>query len=54
MVWGIDEGWASNPFDFFGGPRTRVRDGTHTVTYRIAARYQELFGVSPGAMVARR
>jgi hypothetical protein len=47
MVWGIDEGWASNPFDFFGGPRVRVPDGTYTVTYRIAARYQELFGVSP-------
>ncbi len=48
MVWGLDEGWASNPFDFFGGPRMRVPDGTYTVTYRIAARYQELFGVSPG------
>jgi Lysyl oxidase len=47
MVWGLDEGWASNPFDFFGGPRMRVPDGTYTVTYRIAARYQELFGVSP-------
>jgi hypothetical protein len=47
MVWGIDEGWAMSPFDFFG-PRISVPDGTYTVTYMIAKRYRDLFGVAPG------
>jgi hypothetical protein len=45
MVWGIDEGWAISPFDFFGGPRANLSDGTYTVTYTIRGRYRRLFGI---------
>lgn len=46
VVWGIDEGWAVNPFAY-GGAAIDVPDGTYKVTVRIAARYVELFGVAP-------
>lgn len=45
-VWGIDEGWAVNPF-VYGGATIDIPDGTYKVIVRIAPRYAELFDVAP-------
>jgi hypothetical protein len=47
MVWGIQKGWAVDPFDGFFDPGEVVKlpVGTYHATMRIANRYQQLFGI---------
>ncbi len=45
-VWGIDEGWASNAFGYYGGGTFKGPDGHYTATVSITPEYQNLFGVS--------
>lgn len=44
MVWGIDQGWATNIFEF-GGMRFNGPDGRYTLTAWITRDYADAFGV---------
>lgn len=45
-VWGIDEGWAVNPFGY-GNNFLEMGRGRYTITTAIAPTYVELLGVAP-------
>ena len=47
MVWGIDSGWATHAFGSeFEAPMVRLRrEGTFTITVRIARRYVDLLAI---------
>lgn len=46
MVWGIDDGWAVNPFNSGGVVVINGPDGRYTVTLSVAERYRRVFGIS--------
>ena len=43
FVWGIDRGWAVNPFSW-SPPKLKLADGTYTLTVGIADAYRDAFG----------
>jgi hypothetical protein len=45
-VWGIDDGWASNAFGYYGAGGFKGPDGHYTATVSITPEYQSLFGVA--------
>jgi hypothetical protein len=47
MVWGIDAGWAVNPFST-SFPQARLSNGRYTVTETINPTYASLFGIPAG------
>ena len=46
VIWGIDAGWAVNPFGYRERP-FRLAPGRYSITASIADRYVDLFGVDP-------
>jgi hypothetical protein len=47
-VWGIDDGWAVNPFSSsYNGPSARLANGHYTITETINPIYVSLFGIDP-------
>jgi hypothetical protein len=51
MVWGIDQGWATNVMTY-NGLRLREPDGRYKVSFSIAPAYLDLFEVDPSAATA--
>ena len=45
-VWGIDDGWASNAFGYYGAGGIKEPDGHYTATVSITPEYQSLFRVA--------
>lgn len=45
-VWGIDDGWASSAFGYYGAGGFNGPDGHYTATVSIAPEYQNLFNVA--------
>ena len=45
MVWGIEHGWAVNPFDWTISTRRKLPDGAYTLEVWIAEPYRSLFEI---------
>jgi hypothetical protein len=48
MVWGIEHGWAVNPFAWAVNTRKKLPDGTYTLEVWIAEPYRSLFEIPDG------
>jgi hypothetical protein len=46
VIWGIDEGWAVNPFGY-SERGLRLAPGRYSISASIADRYVDLFGIDP-------
>lgn len=44
FVWGIDKGWAINPFSY-GAPKLKLPDGTYDMTVAVAEAYRDAFAL---------
>ncbi|MGH2752448.1 MAG: lysyl oxidase family protein [Actinomycetota bacterium] len=51
MVWGIDQGWATSAFGYYG-VKIKGPNGRYTVTTSIASKYVELLDVAADAVSA--